>query len=123
MFIGGLILSGAGLLLLFILWLKGEKLPANNAKRSPGIVLEVRADSQQLNIRYLAGKDTFTTLVPEPQAANFYIGQQILVDYMPANPQEPLNVQSISAARGKRFLHLLVAVLIIMAGIVLIRLG
>ncbi|WP_224997643.1 hypothetical protein [Cesiribacter sp. SM1] len=123
MLVSGLFLAGAGLLLLVIIWLIGEKPPAPDAKRSPGIVLEVRTSSQQLNIRYLAGKDTFTILVPAAQAGDFYVGQQILVDYKPANPGVPLGVHSIAAARGRKFLQLLIAVLVILAGLVLIRMG
>jgi hypothetical protein len=123
MLVAGLILTGAGLILLVSLWLRGEQPPLKDAKRSSGIVLEVRTESQQLTIRYLAGKHTFTTLVPAPQAVNFYVGQQVVVDYSPANPQKPLKVQSITAASGKRFLQLLLAVFIILAGLVLIRIG
>ncbi|AHM62431.1 hypothetical protein D770_20910 [Flammeovirgaceae bacterium 311] len=123
MLIAGLLVTGAGLCLLVIISLLGEKKPPKDTRRSPGIVLEVRSHSQQLNIRYLAGNNTYTILITAPQAGNFYMGQQIVVDYSPLNPQEPLMVQSIAAVRGMRFLQLLIAVLLIMAGLVLIRIG
>ena len=119
----GLLLTGAALLLLCAVRWLGENKPAKGARRSRGVILEARPDGQKLTARYTAGRDTFTLSLPAPPNQQFYAGQQVLVDYLPEEPSQPIQILSYSAAWGRQLLGFLAACLLLMLGIILIRLS
>ncbi|EMR04427.1 hypothetical protein [Cesiribacter andamanensis] len=124
--LAGLILAGLGLLGLVLVGVRSTA-PAPGLKQSRGILLEVirgrKHEKSSATVRYTAGLKTYTSTAPLTSAADFFPGQQVLVTYAVRQPQQILELQSLSAAMGRRFLLLLVASLFIVAGLLLIRLA
>ncbi len=120
MLVPGLILMGAGLLLiLYTQFSREPHLPAG-ARRSRGIVLKVQ--QQQISGQFISGVETIRFSVSTKAADSFFPGQQIFVDYMPSKPAQPLQVLSIKDVLGSKFSKIVIAVLLIIAGALLLRL-
>lgn len=120
MLLPGIILMGAGLLLILYTHYSGEFYLPAGARRSRGMVLGV--NPQYITGQFNNGLETISFTFPTAAASFFFPGQQIFVDFNPDQPNQPLQVLSITAVLGRKFSQTAIAVLLIIAGGLLIRL-
>lgn len=121
MLLPGIILMGAGLLLiLYTHYSREANLPAG-VRRSRGMVLGV--NPAHITGQFNAGLETINFTFPIATAPTFFPGQQVFVDFKPENPTQPIQVLSVREVLGRKFSQTAIAVLLIIAGGLLLRLG
>lgn len=121
----GLLLAGAGLVLLLMSqWLR-PRLPKDRM-RGRGLILAVEPLDKELcrlTVRYTAGAQTHTSSFTCAGKNRYFPGQQVIILYHKASPAVVEQALSFSAAWGQQMLGILLACLLLVAGLVLIRMA